>query len=54
MLADAAEQLAYPTMTCPVTGKPFKKDDVLELVTAASGFCASGTVQASIRRPSIN
>ena len=47
MLESIAEKLAYPTMTCPITGKVFKKDDVLPLVQAASGFAASGSVEAT-------
>eukprot|EP00595_Chromulina_sp_UTEXLB2642_P000189 CAMPEP_0196762542 /NCGR_PEP_ID=MMETSP1095-20130614/2245_1 /TAXON_ID=96789 ORGANISM="Chromulina nebulosa, Strain UTEXLB2642" /NCGR_SAMPLE_ID=MMETSP1095 /ASSEMBLY_ACC=CAM_ASM_000446 /LENGTH=41 /DNA_ID= /DNA_START= /DNA_END= /DNA_ORIENTATION= len=40
-------------MTCPVTGKSFTIDDVIELVPAASGFASSGKVQASIFRPNL-
>lgn len=54
MLAETAEQLAYPTMTCPVTGQKFKKEDVMEIVPAASAFSASGNVQGSVHRPTIN
>ncbi|RYG66463.1 hypothetical protein EON64_09695 [archaeon] len=54
MLAETAEQLAYPSMTCPVTGKKFKKEEVLELAKAATGFAASGQVEAKVHRPSIN
>eukprot|EP01034_Spumella_vulgaris_P022185 gene22185-28295_t len=48
MLEQSAKDLAYPTMTCPITGRPFKTDDVLEFSTAASGFAASGQVEAKI------
>ena len=54
MLESAANQLAYPTMTCPLTGKSFKMEDVIELHQAASGFSASGEVQAKKYRPNIN
>ena len=45
MLESTAKQLAFPTMICPMTGKKFKKDEVIELVSAASGFSASGVVE---------
>lgn len=45
MLESTAKDLAYPTMVCPMTGKKFKKEDVVELVSAASGFSASGVVE---------
>jgi len=54
MLESAAKDLALPSMTCPLTGRPFKSSDLLELVPAASGFAASGTVEAKIHRPSFN
>ena len=47
MLESTAERLAYLTITCPSTGKKFKPSDVLELQSAASGFSASGSVEAS-------
>lgn len=34
-------------MICPITGKPFKEKDLLELVKGKSGFAASGKVEAS-------
>lgn len=54
LLADAAQSLAYPTMTCPVTGKKFTMDDVLELQSASSAFAASGNVEAKKYRLSLN
>jgi nitric oxide synthase-interacting protein len=51
MLESVARDLAYPSMTCPVTSKPFKMSDVLELSQAASGFAASGSVEASKYKP---
>ena len=53
MLESEAKQLAYPTMTCPTTGKRFISSDILELVQAASGFAAVGQVEAVKYRPSI-
>eukprot|EP01038_Epipyxis_sp_PR26KG_P014374 gene14374-19279_t len=51
MLATVAEDLAYPTMTCPITGKKFKKEHIIELTQAASGYASSGSVEAKIYRP---
>jgi len=46
MLKEMFEKMAKPSMTCPVTGKRFKEKDVLELKKAATGYAASGEVQA--------
>jgi nitric oxide synthase-interacting protein len=54
MLETALKELANPTMTCPLTGKKYKAEDVLELKSAASGFSSSGNVEGKIHRPSIN
>jgi hypothetical protein len=86
MLEKTAEELAYPTMTCPMTGevplktsqkyfhisarvvhylyrisqqsiysgRPFKREDILEVVNASSGFSASGQVEVKKYRPSMN
>lgn len=54
MIQQVAETLAYPTMTCPVTSKPFKIDDVLELQQATSGFSSTGKIEAKVHRPSNN
>lgn len=51
MLESVARDLAYPSMTCPITSKPFIMADVLELSQAASGFCAVGSVETSKYRP---
>jgi nitric oxide synthase-interacting protein len=53
MTQEVARQLAYPTMTCPVTGKKFKMDDVIELARASSGYSSSGKVEATVYRPSM-
>jgi len=53
MLKSVFEELAKPTMICPVTGKKFKDKDVLILQKAASGFAASGKVQAKKYRPTL-
>lgn len=45
MLDETAQQLAYPTMTCPSTGKKFEMKNVIELVPAASGFSSTGIVE---------
>ena len=54
MVEAAYEELALPFMTCPLTNTPFKKSDVLELVSAASAFAASGEVIATIHTHTIN
>lgn len=54
MIEQVATDLVFPTMTCPLTGKKFKLSDVLELKSAASGFSASGSVEAKVYRPSLN
>ena len=53
MIESVAEDLAYPTMTCPITSKKFSKKDILEIVPAASAYAASGKVEASKYRPTI-
>jgi hypothetical protein len=47
-------ELAVPFMTCPLTSAPFKESDVLELVSAASAFAASGEVIASAHTHTLN
>lgn len=54
MIEQAAKELAFPSMTCPLTGKPFKQEDLIEIVQAASGFAATGKVEAKKHRPSLN
>jgi nitric oxide synthase-interacting protein len=54
MIEHAAEELAYPTMTCPLTGKSFNKSDVVELIRASSSFAATGQVEAKKQRPTMN
>jgi nitric oxide synthase-interacting protein len=54
MLESSAKETSYKTMRDPLTNKPFTMDDVLELVPAASGFAASGSVEAKHYRPSMN
>jgi nitric oxide synthase-interacting protein len=53
MLESAARDLAFPTMTCPLTGERFKMSDVIELQEAATGFAASGQVEAKRYKPSM-
>lgn len=50
MLESAAKELAYPTMTCPLTGKKFRSEDVLELIPAKSGNAACGGDVAKVNR----
>ena len=47
-------ELAVPFMTCPLTSAPFKESDVLELVSAASAFAASGEVIATAHTHTLN
>ncbi len=54
MLESAAEELAYPTMTCPLTGKKFTMNDIVPIVQAVSSFAASGRVEATKYRPNFN
>lgn len=54
ILESAAKETSFPTMRDPVTNRPFSMDEVLELVPAASGFAASGIVEAKKYRPSFN
>lgn len=54
MLESVAEELAYPTMTCPLTGVKFSRDDIIPLARAVSYFASTGDVVAKKYRPSIN
>jgi nitric oxide synthase-interacting protein len=54
MLETVAKELAYPTMTCPVTGQGFDVKDVIPLVQAATGFAGTGQVEAKKYRPGLN
>ena len=53
MLKAVYEELAAPTMTCPVTGRKFRNKDVLELVRGRSGYAASGEVVAKKYNPTL-
>ena len=53
MLQSVYDELAKPTMTCPVTGRKFKEKDVLPLVRGRSGFAASGEVIAKKYNPTL-
>lgn len=53
MLESVAEELAFPTLQDPISGKSFKRSDVITLVPAASGFAASGNVVAKKFQPSL-
>lgn len=53
MLKSVFDELAKPTMTCPVTGKKFKEKDVITLVKGKSGFAASGNVEAKKYNPTL-
>ena len=54
MLESTAQELAYPSMICPITSKKFTMDDVIEVVPAASGFAATGSVEVKKYRSSMN
>lgn len=53
MLKSVFDELAKPTMTCPVTGKKFKDKDVIKLIKGKSGFAASGNVEAKKYNPTL-
>ncbi len=53
MLQSVYEELAKPTMTCPVTERKFKEKDVLVLARGRSGFAASGEVMAKKYNPTL-
>jgi hypothetical protein len=53
MLKTVFNELARPTMTCPVTGKKFKDKDVITLMKGKSGFAASGNVEAKKYNPTL-
>jgi len=53
MLESVAQDLAYPSLTDPITSKKFTKKDILEIIPAASSYAASGNVEASKYRPTI-
>lgn len=54
MIEQTAKDLAFPSMTCPLTGKKFTTDDVVVLCAAHSGKAALGGVEAKLHKPSIN
>ena len=54
MIEQTAKDLAYPTMTCPLTGKRFTAEDVMELIPAHSGKSACGGAEARIHKPTMN
>lgn len=53
MLESVAKELAYPTMTCPVTGTKFREADIIPLSQSASGFASTGAVEAKKYRPAL-
>lgn len=54
MLESVARETCLPSMRDPLTNRPFAQDDLLELVSASSGFAASGQVIAKKHRPTFN
>ncbi len=54
MLESVAKELAFPTMTCPMTGVKFQQSDVMTVAQTASGFASTGSVEAKKYRPSLN
>ena len=54
MIEQTAKDLAYPTMTCPLTGKRITAEDVMELIPAHSGKSACGGAEARIHKPTMN
>ena len=53
MLKSVFDELAKPSMTCPITGKKFKDKDVITLIKGKSGFAASGNVEAKKYNPTL-
>lgn len=53
MTEDVAKEFALPTMTCPITSKPFRSSDIIPLVQAQSAYASSGKVEATKYRPSM-
>ena len=53
MVKEAYTRLAAPTMTCPVSGKTFKKKHVVQLVKGGTGFSSHSKVQATKYRPNM-
>jgi len=53
MPIDVAKTLAYPTMTCPITSKPFKEQDILQLNKSISSYSSSGIVEATHYKPAM-
>jgi len=52
MLEECFKQLALPSMTCPLTSKPFLASDVVHLHQAGSSFAGGGApVEATKWRP---
>ncbi len=55
MTEEAANALAYPAMVCPITSKPFKMSDIVEVQRSGTGYVGSGSqVQVSVYRPNLN
>ncbi|KAJ1438552.1 hypothetical protein B484DRAFT_444501 [Ochromonadaceae sp. CCMP2298] len=54
MIQQVYRELALPTLTCPISGKKFTLEDVLQLQAAASAFSASGQVEVKKHRPNFN
>jgi hypothetical protein len=54
MLESTAKETCFKQMRDPITNKSFTSEDILELVSATSGFAASGNVTATKYRPTIN
>lgn len=53
MLKSVFDELAKPSMTCPITGKKFKDKDVITLIKGKSGFAAIGNVEAKKYNPTL-
>lgn len=53
MLKEAYTRLAAPSMTCPVSGKKFKKKHVVLLVKGGTGFSSHSKVHATKYQPNM-
>lgn len=54
MLESAAQELAYPTLTCPLVGARFHREEVIEIAASTSAFAATGDVVAKKFKASAN
>jgi hypothetical protein len=54
LLESTFNELALPTMICPITSKKFNNNDIIHIVPYISSFAASGNVEAKRLKSSMN